>query len=76
MRPVHTRPFHFKSCFCMKDNITGVGFQLRRPPANQQCLGSKRQPGPSLPNLEKMDRGKKASVAFLNKETFGLCFVP
>ena len=49
---------------------------LRRPPANQQSPGSKRQPRPSFPNLEKMDRGKKASVAFLNKETFGLCFVP
>ena len=66
--PVDTRYFHAKSWVPMEANPSGVGLKLRRPPANQQCPGSKRQPRPSLP-LESRGIGEtKARVAFLSKE--------
>ena len=46
--PVETRPFHAKSDFSAKENTCGVGFQLRTPPAKQQCPRSQRQPRASL----------------------------
>ena len=34
--------------FSAKGKTFGVGFQLRRPPAKEQCPRSQRQPRPSL----------------------------
>ena len=34
-----------------KENIFGVVFKLRRPPANHQGTGSKRQPEPPVPSI-------------------------
>ena len=46
--PVHTGLLKAKSAFSAKEKTFGVGFQLRRPPAKQQCPRSQRQPRPSL----------------------------
>ena len=46
--PVHTRLLQATSAFSAKEKTFGVGFQLRRPPAKQQCPGSRRQPSPAL----------------------------
>src|SRR5512136_2853555 len=46
--PVHTGLLPAKSAFSAKGKTFGVGFQLRRPPAKQQCPRSQRQPRPSL----------------------------
>src|SRR5512134_1412491 len=46
--PVHTGLLQAKSAFSAKEKTFGVGFQLRRPPAKQQCPRSQRQPRPSL----------------------------
>ena len=46
--PVHTGLLQAKSAFCAKEKTFGVGFQLQRPPAKQQCPRSQRQPRPSL----------------------------
>src|SRR5512137_1750297 len=42
--PVHTGLRPAKSAFSAKENTFGGGFQLRRPPAKQQCPRSQRQP--------------------------------
>ena len=46
--PGQSRHFYAKSCFSAKEKTLGVGCQLRRPPAKQQCPWSQRQPRPSL----------------------------
>ena len=40
--PASRRHFPPNSCFATKENTFAVGFQLRRPPAMQQVLGSQR----------------------------------
>ena len=46
--PGQSRHFYAKSGFSAKEKMLGVGFQLRRPPAKQQCPQSQRKPRPSL----------------------------
>ena len=46
--PVHTGLHYANLDFSAKEKTFGVGFQLRRPPAKQQCPRSQRQPRPSL----------------------------
>ena len=48
--PGRRMPSQAQSCFPAKENTLGVGFRLRRAPANQQGPGSQRQPSPALPN--------------------------
>ena len=45
---VHKGLLKAKSAFSTKGKTFGVVFQLRRPPAKQQCPRSQRQPRPSL----------------------------
>jgi len=40
---VHTGLLQAKSAFAAKENTFGVGFELRRPPAKQQCPRRQRQ---------------------------------
>ena len=46
--PVHTGLLQATSAFSAKEKTFGVGFQLRRPPAKQQCPQSQRQPRASM----------------------------
>ena len=46
--PVHTGLIQATSAFSAKEKTFGVGVQLQRPPAKQQCPRSQRQPRPSL----------------------------
>ena len=46
--PVHTGLLQATSAFSAKEKTFGVGFQLRRPPAKQQCPQSQMKPRNSL----------------------------
>ena len=46
--PVNTGLLQAKSALSAKEKMPVVGFQLRRPPAKQQCPRSQRQTRPSL----------------------------
>ena len=46
--PVHPGLLQAKSAFSLKEKRLGVGFQLRRPPAEQQCPRSQRHPRPYM----------------------------
>ena len=69
--PATRRHFSANSCFAMKDNMFGVGFQLRRPPAKQQGPGSQRQPRPSLPSGDQRARGEKGQRGFAEQRRIG-----
>ena len=69
--PATRRHFSANSCFAMKDNMFGVGFQLRRPPAKQQGPGSPRQPRLSLAYGVQRSRGEKGKRCFAEQRRIG-----
>ena len=61
----------------MKENTFGVGFQLRSPPAKQQCPRSQRQPKTLLGPMGSLGLGEnEGSAAILSQATLGLRYVP
>ena len=66
------RPSRAQSCFPAKENPWGVGFGHRRPPAQQQGLGSQGQPCTAWPSGERRAGTKTAYVAFLSRGALGL----
>ena len=62
--PASRRHFRANSCFATKENTFGVGFQVRRPPAEQQGSGSQRLPRPSLAFGDQRATGEKGKRCF------------
>ena len=71
MAPAPRRHFPANSCFSMKENTFGVGFQLRRPKAEHQGPGSQRQPRPSLAYGDQRARGEKGKRCFAEQRRIG-----
>ena len=58
------RPSPTQSCFPTKENMLGVGFGCRRPPAKQQGPRSQRQPSPASPYAERRAGGENGLRCF------------
>ena len=58
------RPSRTQSCFPTKENMLGVGFGCRRPPAKQQGPRSQRQPSPASPYAERRAGGENGLRSF------------
>ena len=58
------RPSRTQSCFPTKENMLGVGFGCRRPPAKQQGPRSQRQPSPASPYAERRAGGENGLRCF------------
>ena len=69
--PEPRRYFPANSCFSTKENMFGVDFQVRRPPAKQQVPRSQRQPRPTLAYVDQRARGEKGKRCFAEQRRSG-----
>ena len=68
------RPSRTQSCFPTKENMLGVGFGCRRPPANSRAQGARGNPAPHRPMQSAGPGAKTACAAFLSGGALGLWF--
>ena len=68
------RPSRTQSCFPTKENMLGVGFGCRRPPAKQQGPRSHGSPAPVSPMESGEPGAKTVFVAFSIRGALGLWF--
>ena len=66
------RPSRTQSCFPTKENMLGVGFGCRRPPAKQQGPRSQRQPNPASPYGERRAGGENRLRCFPELRRLGV----
>ena len=66
------RPSRAQSCFPTKENMLGVGFGCRRPPAKQQGPRSQRQPNPASPYGERRAGGENRLRCFPELRRLGV----
>ena len=66
------RPSRTQSCFPTKENMLGVGFGCRRPPARQQGPRSQRQPNPASPYAERRAGGENGLHCFPEPRRLGV----
>ena len=66
------RPSPTQSCFPTKENMLGVGFGCRRPPAKQQGPRSQRQPNPASPYGERRAGGENRLRCFPELRRLGV----